>query len=117
MRSKLLSLGVSCVLGCTAPLQAQTFGEDCRAYARAIQAAAQARDNLDDPSWEKIQKLHPILAEIKKRDGRGYMYAHMINMGVINKNASPQALMKNTYDSCLGEVGLCMLYNQGCGPK
>ena len=56
------------VLLSAAPLAtAGTFGEDCRAYAKAIYAVAEARDNLDEPSWEKLLELHPILKEIKKK--------------------------------------------------
>jgi hypothetical protein len=108
---------VAAALICVAPANAGTFGEDCRAYAKAIYAVAEARDNLDDPSWEKLLNLHPILKEIKKKEGRGLVYAQMINLRVINKNARPRALMTNTYDSCISGAGLCMLYNQGCGPK
>ncbi len=109
---------VAVVLVTAVPANAGTFGEDCRAYAKAIFAVAEARDNLDDPSWEKLLKLHPILEEIKKKEGRGLLYAQMINLRVINKNASPRALMTNSYDSCIsGTAGFCMLYNQGCGPK
>ena len=109
---------LSAALVSAAPANAGTYGEDCRAYAKAIFAVAEARDNLDDPSWEKLLKLHPILEEIKKKEGRGFLYAQMINLRVINKNASPRALMTNSYDSCIsGTTGLCMLYNQGCGPK
>ena len=106
------------VLLSAAPLAtAGTFGEDCRAYAKAIYAVAEARDNLDEPSWEKLLELHPILKEIKKKEGRGFLYAQMISLRVINKNASPRALMTNSYESCQSSTGLCMLYNQGCGPK
>ncbi len=108
---------LSAALVSAAPANAGTFGEDCRAYAKAIFAVAEARDNLDDPSWEKLLKLHPILEEIKKKEGRGFLYAQMINLRMINKNASPRALMTNSYDSCISGTGLCMLYNQGCGPK
>ena len=102
---------------CAVPASAGTFGEDCRAYAKAIYAVAEARDNLDDPSWEKLLELHPILKEIQKKEGRGFLYAQLISLRVINKNASPKALMNNSYESCLSSTGLCMLYNQGCGPK
>lgn len=106
------------VLLSAAPLATSgTFGEDCRAYAKAIYAVAEARDNLDEPSWEKLLELHPILKEINKKEGRGFLYAQMINLRVINKNASPRALMTNSYESCQSSTGLCMLYNQGCGPK
>jgi hypothetical protein len=105
-------------LTCVAPANAGTFGEDCRAYAKAIFAVAEARDNLDDPSWKKLLELHPILKEIEKKEGRGFLYAQMINLRMINKNASPRALMTNSYDQCIsGTAGFCMLYNQGCGPK
>lgn len=99
----------------TTPATAGSFREDCRAYAKAIYAVAEARDNLDDPSWEKLLELHPILKEIKKNEGRGVTYAQLISFRIINKNASPQALMKDSYDSCLSGTGFCMLYNQGCG--
>jgi hypothetical protein len=32
-----------------------TFGEDCRAYATALYAVAKARDNRDEPPWEKLR--------------------------------------------------------------
>jgi len=105
------------LLSTTFAVNAGTFGEDCRAYAKAIYAVAEARDNLDDPSWEKLLKLHPILKEIEKKEGAGFSFALMISLRMINKNASPRALMTNSYESCLSRTGLCMLYNQGCGPK
>lgn len=112
---KLVGLGV--ILAFAASVHSATLGEDCRAYAKAIFAVAEARDNLDTPSWEKLLDLHPILKEIQKREGRGILYAQMISLRVVNKNASPRALMNNTYESCLSPTGFCMLYNQGCGPK
>ena len=50
-------------LSTTPTVVAGTFGEDCRSWAKAIYAIAEARDNLDDPSWEKLLKLHPILED------------------------------------------------------
>ncbi len=94
-----------------------TFGDDCRAYAKALHAVAEARDNRDEPPWERLLERHPILQEIKKMDGRGYTYAQLINLRVINKTTSPNALMKDSYDSCLDSTGMCMLYNRGCGPN
>ena len=115
---KLASLFLlSTALMFAAPANAGTVREDCRAYAKAIFAVAEARDNLDDPSWEKLLKLHPILEEIKKKEGPGFLYARMINLRLINKNASPRVLMTSTYDICYSSTGLCMLYNLGCGPK
>ncbi|MBL0422386.1 hypothetical protein JI739_18705 [Ramlibacter sp. AW1] len=114
---KLVGLGLSCMVAYATTVQAQTFGEDCRAYAKAIYDVAEARDNLDDPSWEKLLELHPILVKTKEREGRGFLYAQMISLRVINKSASPRALMNNSYESCLSSTGLCMLYNQACGPK
>lgn len=105
------------LLSTTHPATAGTFGEDCRAYAKAIYAVAEARDNLDEPSWGKLLTLHPILNEIKKKEGRGFTFARLISLRIINKNASPRALMTSTYESCQSSTGLCMLYNQGCGPK
>lgn len=93
-----------------------TFREDCRAYAKSIYAVAEARDNRSEPSWEKLLELHPILREIEKREGRGYTYVQLIRLGAINKNASPNSLMRASYDSCLNDTGMCMLYNRGCGP-
>ncbi len=94
-----------------------TFGEDCRAYATALYAVAKARDNRDEPPWEKLLERHPILQEIEKMDGRGYTYAQLIRLRAINKNTSPNSLMKDSYDSCLSSTGMCMLYNRGCGPN
>lgn len=96
---------------------ARTFGEDCRAYAKAIFAVAEARDNLDDPSWEKLLKLHPILEEMDKRKGRGFLYAQLINLRLMEKNVSPRALMTDSYEHCISGGGFCMLYNIGCGPN
>jgi hypothetical protein len=93
-----------------------TFGEDCRAYAKALYAVAEARDNRDEPPWEKLLERHPILREIEKMDGRGYTYAQLIRFRAINKNISPNSLMRDSYDSCLSSTGMCMLYNRGCGP-
>ncbi len=115
---KFVSLFLATItLACAVPANAGTFGEDCRAYAKAIYAVAEARDNLDEPSWEKLLYIHPILKQIQKNEGRGFTYAQLISLRIINKNASPKALMNNTYESCLSSTGLCMLYNQGCGPK
>lgn len=100
----------------TTPVLAGTYGDDCRAYARAIYAVAEARDNLDEPSWDELLKLHPILTEIEKNEGSGFGYAQLISLRFINKIATPKTLMTHSYESCLTSTGLCMLYNQGCGP-
>ena len=120
MKLVLPLLAAAAVLS-TAPVNAEDFGanyrEDCRAYAKAIYAVAEARDNLDDPSWEKLLERHTILKEIKKKEGRGILYAQLINLRIINKNASPWALMTDSFDNCISTGGLCTLYNQMCGPK
>lgn len=93
----------------------QTVGEVCRSYALAIEAVAKARDNLDDPSWEKLLEQHPVLQKDGKND-RAVLYAQLINLRVINKNATPQALKTNAYETCPTNY-LCMFRNVDCPTK
>lgn len=93
----------------------QTVGDVCRNYARAVEAVATARDNLDDPSWDKLVELHPVLKKDGKND-RAVLYAQLINLRIINKTATPQALKVNAYESC-PQTYSCMFLNEGCPQK
>ncbi|MEQ1835050.1 MAG: hypothetical protein ABL862_01150 [Candidatus Nitrotoga sp.] len=112
------SLAFAFLLSVVVPTaQSASIRDDCRSYARAIKAVAEARDNLDQPSWDELLKLHPILKETEKKEGRGYLYASLISLRIINKNAAPTALMKESFESCTSGGFACLLYGQGCGPK
>jgi len=92
----------------------ENLGKDCKAYARAVFAVAEARDNLDEPSIEELKKLHPILKELEDTEARAWLYVSLINLRVINQRASPKALMTNSYESCIDGGGFCLLYGKGC---
>lgn len=93
----------------------QSVMDQCRAYARAIEAVATARDNLDEPKWEKLVELHPILKENGKND-RAVLFAELINLRLIHKNASPQALKNNSFESCPTTYS-CIFLNESCPKK
>lgn len=92
----------------------ENLGKDCKAYAKAVFAVAEARDNLDEPPIEKLKKLHPILKELEDTESRAWLYVSLINLRVINKNAAPRALMKDSYENCINGGGFCLLYGKGC---
>jgi len=94
----------------------ETLGKDCKSYARALFAVAEARDNLDEPSIEELKKLHPILQELEDTGARDWVWASLINLRIINKKRSPKTLMMNSYENCISGGGLCSLYGKGC-PK
>lgn len=101
----------------SASLAQQTAGEVCRSYALAIEAVAQARDNLDDPSWEKLLELHPVLRIKKNKENvRAVLHAQLINMRMTNKNVPPQALKMSAYEMCQANYS-CMFHNTNCGKK
>jgi len=92
----------------------ENLGKDCKSYARAVFATAEARDNLDEPSMEELKKLHPIIKELEDTESRAWLYISLINLRFINKNTSPKALMKNSYENCIDGGGICLMYGKGC---
>ncbi|TSA38005.1 MAG: hypothetical protein D4R63_11955 [Methylococcaceae bacterium] len=82
---------------------AQSKLDYCRAFARAIEAVAEARDNLGDPSWERLVELHPILKgdPMNEEPAR---YAFIIYEQVLNINATPHALMLDSFSGCLKNI-------------
>lgn len=92
----------------------ETLGEDCKSYARAVFAVAEARDNLDEPSMEELKKLHPILKELEDTEARAWLYVRMISMRLVNQRATPKALMTNSYENCIDGGGFCLLYGKNC---
>jgi len=92
----------------------ETLGKDCRSYAKAIFAIAEARDNLDEPSLEELKKLHPILKELENTKARAWINVRMINLRLMSKRASPKDLMIAYYESCIGGAGFCLLYGKNC---
>jgi len=95
----------------------ETLGSDCKAYAKAVFAVTEARDNLDEPSMEKLKELHPIMKELEDTKSRAWLYLSLINLRIINKNAAPKALMKEAYESCIDGGGFCLMYGKGCPNK
>ncbi len=100
----------------------RTLGEGCPLYAKAIYAIAEARDNLDEPSWNQLLELHPILKEIEETKGSGFLYAKMINLKVINKDVSPMQLRNDAYERCKtpkdeDNYGPCILWGKFCKDK
>lgn len=92
----------------------ENLGKDCKAYARAVFAVAEARDNLDEPSIDKLKKTHSILKELEDTEARGWLYVSMINLRLVNQRATPKALMTNSYESCINGGGFCLLYGKSC---
>lgn len=86
----------------------------CRRYAIAVEAATQARDNLDRPTWEDLVKSHPIL-ELRQDEsnGRAVTFAHAMNMGLIESNTSPSKLKKMSFEACQVTYS-CLFYSIGC---
>ncbi len=62
----------------------ENLGKDCKAYARAVFAVAEARDNLDEPSLEELEKLHPIQKELEDTEARAWLYVLPLYMTKIN---------------------------------
>ena len=92
----------------------ENLGKDCKSYGKAVFAVAEARDNLDTPSMEELKKLHPIIKELEDTKARAWLYISLINLRIINKNAAPKALMKDSYENCIDGGGFCLLYGKGC---
>jgi len=92
----------------------ENLGTDCKSFAKAVSAVADARDNLDEPSMEELKKLHPIIKELEDTKARAWLYIASINLRVINKNISPKALMKSSYEDCIEGNGFCLLYGKNC---
>jgi hypothetical protein len=92
----------------------ENLGKDCKAYAKSVFAVAEARDNLDEPSMEQLKKLHPIIKELEDTKSRAWLYLSLINLRIINKNAAPKALMKDSYENCINGGGFCLMYGKGC---
>ncbi|MCV2370227.1 hypothetical protein [Roseateles oligotrophus] len=95
------------------PSRPATIGEHCRAYALAIEAVAEARDNLGQPSWDDLVKQHPVLEKDGKND-RAVTYALAISLGAFNKNASPRQLKMNAFEQC-PTTFLCLHRGVDCG--
>ncbi|MHB9102436.1 MAG: hypothetical protein ACYC2E_13075 [Sulfuricella sp.] len=108
-------VSAAAILLATHSAYGQSVMDECRAYARAIEAVAEARDNLDEPSWDKLIELHPIIKKNGKND-RAVLFAQMINLRMINKNATPRALKMNAFESCPMTYS-CMFRNEGCPNK
>lgn len=92
----------------------ENLGKDCKSYAKAVFAVAEARDNLDTPSLDELKKLHPIMQELEDTKARAWIYISLINLRIINKNADPKALMNNSYEKCIDGGGFCLMYGKGC---
>lgn len=88
------------------PTPLRTVGDVCRAYAFAIEAVAEARDNLDQPSWEKLVKLHPVL-EKNGQNERAVLFASSISLRLAATKDSPRALKMWVFEQC-PETYLCM---------
>lgn len=114
MNFKGLAACATILISVASTAHSQSILEQCRAYARAIEAVAEARDNLDDPSWEKLVDRHPTLKKNGKND-RAVLYAQLINLRAINKNATPLALKMNAFESC-PTTYMCAHLGEGC-PK
>lgn len=97
------------------PARSQSVTDQCRAYARAIEAVAEARDNLDEPSWDNLVKLHPILKENGKNK-RAVLYARLISLRAANKKATPRALKMDAFEGCPSDY-MCLFLNENCPNK
>lgn len=115
MSLKKLTATVTTLLLVAPAAYGQSIIDQCRAYALAIEAVAEARDNLDQPSWNELLKLHPILQKTGKND-RAVMYAELINLRIANKNATPHALKINAFEKCPASY-FCAFLNEGCPNK
>lgn len=88
----------------------------CRAYARAIEAVAEARDNLGQPPWDELVNLHPILQK-NGTNMRAVIWAKLIDLDLAQhpEKDTPHALKMRTFETCPTTYS-CFFLNKSC-PK